>query len=93
MATAKIAALLAWQQKSLSNALKGSGAGALLGELLKKIGPLPDFDQKPPPAKRPFPWESQAYSPDEKAPKDKSTHKLKTKPSDKPLKQLLKLLT
>jgi hypothetical protein len=50
-ATAKIAALLLWQQKDV--ALGKSS----LGKLLNKVGPLPDSDTKAPPAKRPFPWE------------------------------------
>jgi hypothetical protein len=57
-ATAKIAALLLWQQKDLSGAFgKGSG-GAALGKFLNKIGPLPDGNSKAPPAKKPFPWDS-----------------------------------
>jgi len=86
-ATAKIALLLAWQQKILSEVLKGkSPAGFLFGELLNKLGPLPDFDKKPPPAKQPFPWET--YEPRKK----KNTHKSKHNFKDKPLKQILKIL-
>ena len=57
-ATAKIAALLLWQQKDLSGAFGKSSGGAALGKFLNKIGPLPDGNSKAPPAKRPFPWES-----------------------------------
>jgi hypothetical protein len=53
-ATAKIALLLATQQKVLSK--KGSSAGALIGGLLKQMAILPNNDTVPP-AKHPFPWE------------------------------------
>ncbi|HEX4839563.1 MAG TPA: hypothetical protein VFU89_03875 [Rhabdochlamydiaceae bacterium] len=54
-ATAKIGALLLWQQKDM--AFGKSSKGQALGKLLNKVGPLPDGNAKAPPAKRPFPWE------------------------------------
>jgi hypothetical protein len=90
-ATAKIAALLAWQQKNLSGAFKGKGpAGAILGDLLGAIGVLPDLDAPSPPPKHPFPWEVKAAEKDQK--KKSSDKKAEIKPKDKPLKQLLKVL-
>lgn len=83
-ATTKIALLLAWQNKALAGGMAGGFGGAIFGELLDKIGPLPDFDKKPPPAKRPFPWETLEAT----KKKTKSKHNFK----DKPLKQVLKLL-
>lgn len=53
-ATAKVALLLATQQKILSQ--KGGSAGALIGGLLKQMATLPDNEDVPP-AKHPFPWE------------------------------------
>jgi hypothetical protein len=86
-ATAKIAALLAWQQKVLAGALGKSTTGALFGQLLKKVGPLPDFNTPAPPAKHPFPWEIESSETPQKR-----SRKTKIKPTDKPLKQLLKFL-
>jgi hypothetical protein len=57
-ATAKVALLLAWQQKDLAGAAAGGPFGAAVGGLLNKFVQLPDFDAKAPPAKRPFPWET-----------------------------------
>lgn len=96
MATAKIAALIAWQQKVFGGTLGGSTGGALLGELLNKFGPLPDINATTPPAKRPFPWEKnpppkkaeKTSNPSPHAPKKKNAIKKK----DKPLKQLWKIL-
>lgn len=52
VATAKIAALLLWSNKSLAK--KGGG---VLGGLIDTFVPLPDSGSSTPPAKRPFPWE------------------------------------
>lgn len=82
-ATAKIALLLAWQQKALAGALGGGGTGALFGELLQKAVPLPDMHAKSPPAKHPFPWEVS---------EKQKTASRPIKKGDKPLKQLLKLV-
>jgi hypothetical protein len=88
-ATAKIAALLAWQQKAIGGALGGAG-GALFGEFLNKLGTLPGNDGPTPPAKRPFPWEESAPPPKSSSPKKgKKTH---LNGNEKPLKQLLKIL-
>ncbi len=78
-ATTKIGLLMAWQQKSIAGALGGGVFGGLVGKAI----PLPDFDSKPPPAKRPFPWET---------PQKERTSSRAIKKGDKPLKQLLKLL-
>ena len=94
-ATAKVAALLAWQQAETAGALAGGSTGALFGHLIGKLGALPLNDKNTPPAKRPFPWEkeSSANSNDSKskegAAKAKKAH---IKKEDKPLKQLLKIL-
>lgn len=89
-ATAKMAALLAWQQQSLAGALGGGTSGALLGGLLKSLGTLPDKNAKTPPAKHPFPWEN-GTAPKETTPKPPSK-KRKINTKDKPLKQLWKLI-
>lgn len=87
-ATAKITALLAWQSKAVTDALGKSGAGAILGGVLGNLATLPDRGAKTPPAKKPFPWDSE--------PKKKKTalsdQKKTIKKKDKPLKQLLKVL-
>ncbi len=92
-ATAKIALLLAWQQKALAGAMGGGPAGAIVGDFLGKIATLPDKDANIPPAKHPFPWEvgkkdqrKQSFS-DE--PKSKGKH---FKQREKPLKQIMKLI-
>jgi hypothetical protein len=89
-ATAKVALLLAWQQTGAAGAAGalGKGAGGVLGGIMSKVTPLPDFDAKVPPAKHPFPWESQ---------KGKMSHEPNNKrrqfhPNEKPLKQILKLI-
>lgn len=94
-ATAKVAALLLWQKRSLAGDIIGGSAGSFLGGVLDKLGPLPDFDAKAPPAKRPFPWES-SYA---ETPKKKQTSqaeppkkKKHIKKDEKPLKQLMKIL-
>lgn len=53
-AAAKVALLLATQQKVLTQ--KGGSAGALIGGLLKQMATLPGNEDVPP-AKHPFPWE------------------------------------
>jgi len=95
-ATAKIAALLIWQQKAVSGALGKGPAGALLGEFMNKLGPLPDGNSKAPPAKRPFPWESTDQKPSSKKKKVSEAPPTKKKklivPDEEPLKQVLKML-
>lgn len=84
-ATAKIAALLAWQQTDIAGDIFGGSAGAIVGELLNNLGTLPDKGSHSPPAKHPFPWE------DNKVPSaEKKTGSLKG--DEKPLRQLLKIL-
>ncbi len=84
-ATTKIALLLAWQQKDVAGAIGGGPAGAAIGGLLNKMGAIPDFKAKAPPAKRPFPWD--------KPKKETSQENKKAiKKDDKPLKQILKIL-
>ncbi len=93
-ATAKIAALLLWQQKDLSGAFGKSSGGKALGQFMNKIGPLPDLDSKAPPAKKPFPWESGYQTPPPR--KKKKTSKAETPkdilPDGESLKQVLKML-
>jgi len=87
-ATAKVALLLAWQEKTIAGAIGGGPAGAIVGGLLGKLATLPDSDAKVPPAKRPFPWE--AAKP---AKKTSSAEKGKHfKQKEKPLKQILKVI-
>src|SRR5579862_1880239 len=88
-ATAKIALLLAAQQKALQNSMGKSGAGALLGGLLQHMATLPD-NGKVPPAKHPFPWEKRTGFEEElEKPREK---KLRFKQNEKPLKQLFKVV-
>lgn len=98
-ATAKIAALLLWQQKAVSGAFGKSSAGAVLGEFMNKLGPLPDIGSKAPPAKRPFPWENGYQKPNTTAKKKKKTSKAEVPknkklilPDEEPLKQALRML-
>ncbi|MCX6991013.1 MAG: hypothetical protein NTX49_08140 [Chlamydiae bacterium] len=94
-ATAKVAALLAWQQAENAGGLAGGSTGALFGQLIGKLGALPLNDKNSPPAKRPFPWEketsanSKELKKKDSAPKPKKTH---IKKEDTPLKQLLKII-
>lgn len=88
-ATAKVALLLAWQQKDLAGAIKGP-AGAIVGELMKKVATLPDFDAKVPPAKHPFPWE--VGQKPKKTSEDSHEKKRHFKQNEKPLKQILKVI-
>ena len=91
-ATAKIALLLAAQQKSVTDSLGKNPAGALFGGILQQMGTLPDNGTVPP-AKHPFPWEKSKTSFQEtsevEAPRAKKRH---FKQNEKPLKQILKLL-
>ncbi len=84
-ATAKVALLLAWQNKDLAGQFGGT-AGAFAGELLGAIATLPDANAKIPPPKHPFPWEMGRS----KEPLPRSKKRFKT--SDKPLKQLFKVI-
>lgn len=88
-ATAKIALLIASQQKALQDQLGKSSAGAVLGGLIKGMATLPDSG-KAPPAKRPYPWEKGTSSAeDEDAPREKM---VRFKQNEKPLKQLMKVI-
>ncbi len=90
-ATAKITSLLLWQKSGLaSNALGKGSAGALIGEMIGKLATLPDKDKSAPAAKQPFPWDKNKVA-KIKQPKTKKKSRIKKK--DKPLKQLLKILT
>lgn len=86
-ATAKIALLLAWQQATIAGAIGEGPVGALVGALAKRMATLPDANEKAPPAKRPFPWETEKPRPTRSNEKKKQF-----KPTDKPLKQILKLI-
>ncbi len=89
-ATAKIAALLAWQQKSLAGSLGGGAAGAVLGELLNKVGALPVNDESTPPAKKPLPWDGP--SSDKKKTSQKEGKKTHLSGREKPMRQLWKIM-
>lgn len=90
-ATAKIAALLIWQQKSL-----GGGLPGVAGELLGRLATLPDKGSPAPAAKHPFPWETGKPGSGQERKRESSKTPSKKKSGihkeDKPLKQLLKLL-
>ncbi len=89
-ATAKVAALMLWQKKAAAGGALGGPAGALLGELVNKLGALPDGDAKTPPAKKPFPWDSSTSHVEEAPiPQKKKKH---FKADDKPLKQIIKMI-
>lgn len=89
-ATAKVALLLAWQQKDLAGALGGSPAGAIVGELMKKMATLPDSNAKVPPAKHPFPWE--VGTKPKKTSENSHEKRRRFKQNEKPLKQILKVI-
>lgn len=89
-ATAKIALLLAWQQKSLAGAAAGGPAGAIIGGLLSKVAQLPDINAKVPPAKRPFPWEvGKKGKETSQTSQGKKKH---FKKKEQPIKQILKVI-
>ncbi len=90
-ATAKVAMLLAWQQSSLAGAAGGGPAGAIVGQFLGKLATLPDKDAKVPAAKHPFPWEADK-SRSRKATSQAEGKKRHFKRSEKPLKQILKVI-
>ncbi len=94
-ATAKIAALLIWQQKSVTDSLGKGFPGSAFGELLGRLATLPDSGAKTPPAKRPFPWDGNKPSKQERKKESSSIpnkKKNRIHKDDKPLKQLLKIL-
>lgn len=94
-ATAKIAALLAWQQAAIAGEAAGGPAGAIFGHFLNKLGSLPLNDQDTPPAKRPFPWETREPSKPKESKKKETSQRYKKahiKKEDKPLKQIWKLV-
>jgi hypothetical protein len=86
-ATAKVALLLAWQQKALAGLFNGGPVGALAGDLLGSVALLPDINAKVPPAKHPYPWETG----EQKTPPPRGKKKA-FKTTDKPLKQLMKVV-
>ncbi|HSX12056.1 MAG TPA: hypothetical protein VLF61_01035 [Rhabdochlamydiaceae bacterium] len=90
-ATAKITALLLWQKSGLASSVIGKGStGALIGELIGKLATLPDRDTQSPTPKQPYPWDKNKTA---KAKQPKLKKKTKIKKNEKPLKQLLKILT
>lgn len=89
-ATAKITTLLLWQKSGLASGEVGGSAGALIGELIGKLATLPDRDTPSPAAKQPFPWDKNKPA---KVKQPKTKKKSKFKKNEKPLKQLLKILT
>lgn len=90
-ATAKVAMLLAWQQNSLAGAAGGGPVGAMMGQFLSKLATLPDKDAKVPPAKLPFPWQV-GKSGSRKATSQTEGKKRHFKRSERPLKQILKII-
>jgi hypothetical protein len=94
LATTKVATLLLWQQKAAAGAIAGGPAGALLGDFLNKIGPIPDQNEKAPPAHHPLPWEeTQGHlSHAAEAPSESPKKKKHFKPKENPLKQVLKMV-
>lgn len=93
-ATAKVAALLAWQQAAIAGGAAAGPAGALFGHFLNKLGSLPLNDKDTPPPKKPFPWDKEASFENETKKKDtaQKSKKAHIKKSDKPLKQILKII-
>lgn len=92
-ATAKIAALLAWSQKSIAGAVGGGIPGAVLGEFLGRIATLPDSGTKAPPPKHPFPWETNTSGKKKKTSfKKPHSSKKAIKKRDKPVKQIKKII-
>jgi hypothetical protein len=89
-ATTKIGALMIWQQKGAVGGMVKGPAGKFLSEGLNKLGPLPGGDQKAPPAKKPFPWDSEASTSKKKT--SETSHKKRIAPEDSALKQALKLI-
>ncbi len=88
-ATAKIALLLAAQQKAVQESMGKSPAGAILGGLLQHMATLPD-NGKVPPAKHPYPWEKRTgFEESTEKPHEK---KIRFKQNEKPLKQLFKVV-
>ncbi len=85
-ATAKITTLMLWKSQAVKGILRGSGIGAIFGEVISRVCPLPDFNTPAPPAKKPFPWEVAEST------KPKTKHKARHDFKDKPVKQLLKIL-
>lgn len=92
-ATAKIALLLAWQQKMISGALGGGTTGAIVEGLIGKLATLPDQDAKIPPPKHPFPWEIDGGLHKKKTADTPSKKKKHFKSKENPIKQLIKILT
>lgn len=86
-ATTKIALLIAWQQKALSGLFKKSPLGDLADELLGSAVMLPDSNAHVPPGKHPYPWERE-----EQKPLPSRSKKKAFKTTDKPLKQLMKMV-
>jgi hypothetical protein len=79
-----------WQQKGAVGGMVKGPAGKFLSEGLNKLGPLPGGDQKAPPAKKPFPWDSEAAASKKKT--SEASHKKHIAPEDSALKQALKLI-
>ena len=88
-ATAKVALLLAWQNKNIAGAFGGGPAGAIVGDFLGKIATLPDANVKVPPAKHPFPWEIGKGG---KTSQTSHIKKRKFKAKERPLKQIFKVI-
>ena len=90
-ATAKMALLLAWQKANVADAIGGT-PGAIVGGFLNKVATLPDSNANVPPAKNPFPWESQSDQSKKKTSSINHEKKRRFKQNDKPLKQILKVI-
>jgi hypothetical protein len=88
-ATTKMGLLLAWQKAESAGGLGKGPAGAIIGGLVNKMATLPDSNAKVPPPKHPFPWEGGKGKTSQE---ESHVKKKQFKVSDKPLKQILKLI-
>jgi hypothetical protein len=89
-ATTKIALLLAWQQKGAAAEAAGGPAGAILGGILNKVGPLPGNGNVPR-AKHPYPWEMGRRG-KESSQLEPSGKKKHFKAKERPIKQIMKVI-
>jgi hypothetical protein len=97
-ATKSIAALVVSQHKFAAGGLAAGPAGVVLGGVLDRIAPSTLSSKATPPPRRPYPWELAGKSIDdepeeaEAAPTLKKHKKKAISSSDKPLKQILRIL-
>lgn len=94
-ATSKVTTLLLWQKAASVAAEKGGAVGGFFGDLLGKAALLPDKDAKSPPPKKPFPWDKQKKNQNtslNQVEEKRNKKKCRIKKTEKPLKQLFKML-